>query len=743
VKPSIHRFAVLGVLAAAACAPAVPVAEGPAPAGVRQAPPPPLPAREIQFPAFTETALPNGMRLIVVENRALPLARVDLHVRSGSAQDPADRLGTAELVASLLDKGTERRTAVEIAETIEGVGGTLSASADRDDVTVRVGVLSDQLPLAFDLLSDVALRPAFPAGELETMRGRQLSALQAAMGNPGFLAGRAFSRVVYGDRHPYGTSQTPETVRALGREDLVRFHRAHFTPGNALLVVSGDVTPERARELAARYFGDWSGGAPASGAVPAPGMPDATRIHLVHRPGSVQTNILVGHPALTPDNPDYYAVQVLNMVLGAGNNSRLEQVLREQRAWTYSARSAFTRPRGTGVYQANTEVRTEVTDSAAAELLAQLRRIRDEAPTAAEVEAAKAFLTASFPGRLETPVQVASQLATTRLLGLPAEHLTGYPERIRAVTVADLQRVAREYLHPDRAAVVVVGDARQVLPGLEAIAPVSLYDVEGSPLERAALEVRAAAERFSAAGLQPVVLALGVVFQGSEVGSTTLTLARDGEVWVAAQEAQVGPTVQRSETRFTGEFAPLSMLQSVQAGPVQGEVELRVEEGRIRGHAKLPPQAGGEREVDEALVAGTIFTGMETWLLAAAALAPGREIIVPLFDPTGERGDRHLHRRGGGGGHGRGRHLPGAPGGDDGGRAGGDALPARRRAAPAREAGGRRPAGGHRAPVHPVAVSGGGVGRGVPRGWRGPSPFRPFAAAKAACTGYAPGLASR
>jgi zinc protease len=629
-----HRLVVLGVLAAAACAPSPGPAVGPA-AGDRATPPAPLPARPIQFPAFSETALPGGMRLIVVRNHSLPLARLDLYLAGGSVHDPAGRAGLAELTASLLDKGTATRSALEIAETIEGVGGTLSASAGTDFATVSSSVLSDHLPLAFQLVSDVVTAAAFPEEELETMRRRQLTGLQASMGQPGFIAARAFARIVHGAAHPYGAAQTPESVRAITREEIAAFHRARYVPGNALLVVSGDVTPEQARALAERHFGGWSGAGAAAALPPAPAAPGALRIHLVHRPGSVQSNILAGHPGLTPENPDYYAVQVLNMVLGASGNSRLERILRGERGWTYSARSLFSRPAGTGVFQANTEVRTAVTDSAVAGLLAELRHIRDEAPTAAEVEAAKAFLTASFPGRLETPVQVASQLATTRLLGLPAEHLTGYPERIRAVTVADLQRVAREYLHPDRAAVVVVGDARQVLPGLEAIAPVSLYDVEGSPLERAALEVRAAAERFSAAGLQPVVLALGVVFQGSEVGSTTLTLARDGEVWVAAQEAQVGPTVQRSETRFTGEFAPLSMLQSVQAGPVQGEVELRVEEGRIRGHAKLPPQAGGEREVDEALVAGTIFTGMETWLLAAAALAPGREIIVPLFDPTG------------------------------------------------------------------------------------------------------------
>jgi zinc protease len=488
VNRALRGLAVVAALAAAACAPAGSPLPAPEPAAApRAAPPPPLPPREIRFPAFAGSTLPNGLRLIVVENRSLPLARVDLHVASGSAADPAGREGTADLVAALLDRGTATRSAAEIAGQIEGVGGILSAGAGADAIVARASVLSEHLPLAFELLGDVVLRPAFPVEELETARRRQLSALQAAMGRSGFIAGRTFARLVHGPGHPYGTAPTPETVRAVTRDDLAAFHRTHFVPGNALLVVSGDVDPAEARALAERHFGGWSGAAPPRarpGALPEPGE---TRIHLVHRPGAVQSTIVAGHPGLAADHPDHDAVEVLNTVLGAGGDSRLERVLRAQHGWTYGARSRFSRPVGTGTFQASTEVRTAVTDSAVAELLSLLRGMREAPPAASEMEAALGFLTASFPGRLETPGAVASQLADALLLGLSPEHLTGYTERIRAVDAAGVHRAAQRWLHPDRTVVVVVGDASAVLAGLRRIAPVSLYDLQGNPLDEGSL----------------------------------------------------------------------------------------------------------------------------------------------------------------------------------------------------------------------------------------------------------------
>lgn len=460
----------------------------PAAAAAQATPPAPLEQRPIRFPQFTETQLPNGLRILVVENHALPIANLNLYVRSGSGADPADKLGLAQMTAAVLDKGTATRTAVQIAETVEGVGGSMSAGADLDNTTVSVGVLSDQLPLAFELLSDVVLRPSFPQQEIETSRAQQLAALRAALGSPGTLASRMFERQVFGAGHPYGRRSTPQTVAALTRDDLVAFHRTHFVPGNALLVVSGDVTPAQAQELAQRWLGEWTGGPVPQDAFPTPPAREGAGIYLVHRPNSVQSSIYVGHVGLTPDDPDYYAVQVLNMVLGLSGDSRLEEILRGRHGWTYSARSRFTRQLGGGAFIANSDVRSAVTDSALAELMVQLRRIRDEPVPQEELERAKSFLVASFPSTMETPSQAAGQLATTRLLNLPPEHLTQYTQRVGAVTAADVQRVAREYLQPERAVLVVVGDATQVLEKIRPIAPVNVFDTEGRPLDPATLQ---------------------------------------------------------------------------------------------------------------------------------------------------------------------------------------------------------------------------------------------------------------
>lgn len=460
----------------------------PAAAAAQSAPPPPLEQRPIQFPRFAESQLPNGLRLLVVENHALPVANLNLYVRSGASSDPAEKLGLAQMTAALLDKGTATRTALQISETVEGVGGSMSAAADQDNVTVSVGVLSDQLPLAFELLSDVVLHPTFPQQEMETARAQQVAALRAALGTPATLASRMFERQVYGGDHPYGRRSTPQTVAALTRDDVVAFHRVHFVPFNALLVVSGDVTPAQAQELARRWLGEWQGGAAPQDAYPTPPARERAQIYLVHRPNSVQSSLYVGHVGIRPDDPDYYAVQVLNMVLGLSGDSRLEEVLRGQHGWTYGARSRFGRQPGGGTFSANTDVRSAVTDSALAELMVQLRRIRDEPVPQDELDRAKSFLVASFPASVETPSQAAGQLATTRLLGLPAEHLTQYTQRVGAVTAADVQRVAREYLQPDRAVLVVVGDAAQVLEKIRPIAPVSVFDVEGRPLDPATLQ---------------------------------------------------------------------------------------------------------------------------------------------------------------------------------------------------------------------------------------------------------------
>jgi zinc protease len=444
----------------------------------------------MEFPPFQETVLPNGLRVIVVEQHDQPVVNANLFIRTGSAADPEAKAGLASLMADVLTKGTPTRTARQISSTIEGVGGSISSAAAEDYVVVSDDVLREQLPLALDLLADVALHATFPANELEIARTRELSALQVSLSQPADVAQRRFERELYGASHPYSHAPLPATVKAITREDLAGFHDRFFRADNALLVVSGDVSTAQVQELARKDFGAWKGGGAPQVAFVDPPARQATTIYLVNRPGSVQSNILVGDVAIRPGNPDYYPLQVMNQIVGGGTDSRLFTILREQKGWTYGAYSQVTRPKDVGYFVANAEVRTAVTDSALTEMLHQLRRIRDEPISPEELNAARSFLVGSFPLRIETASQIASQVARNRLLGLPAEELLSYRDRIQAVTAADVQRVAREYVRPDQAVIVVVGDAAQIYPRLQGIAPIVLSDVQGKPMQPADLTVK-------------------------------------------------------------------------------------------------------------------------------------------------------------------------------------------------------------------------------------------------------------
>lgn len=465
----------------------VPAAASAAPAPFPTTPPPPLAERPLDFPPYVESTLPNGMSLIVIEHPSQPLADVTLYVNGGSSGDPVERAGLADLTAEMLTKGTEARTATEISEAIERVGGGLSSSAGADWVSISANVLAEHLPLAMELVAESATEPTFPEDELELARRRALSSLQSAMGQSSAIASWIFARAIYGEQHPYGFHAEPGSVSAVTRQEIVDYYNRFFKANNAMLVVAGDVDATEVRRLAVDAFGGWEVERIPFVSFPGVPQPPATEILLVNRPGSAQTNIVIGNPGFEPTSPDYFPLLVLNGVLGGTPDARLFRVLREEKGWTYGSYSRFTRPREVGYFSATAEVRPEVTDSAVSEMLHQIRQIRDEAVPAEELESTKGFLAGSFPLRIETAGQISRQVATTRLLGVPTTYMTEYRERIQAVTAADVQRVARQYLDPDHTVIVVVGDASDLMPRLEAIAPVRLYDVEGNPLDEADL----------------------------------------------------------------------------------------------------------------------------------------------------------------------------------------------------------------------------------------------------------------
>lgn len=467
-------------VAAAAASLSVPVAARPAAA--QPEPPPPLPARPIRFPAFETFTLENGLRVAVIPYGTQPVVSARLYARGGGwSADPPGKAGLARLAATVVTRGTATRSAPEISELIEGVGGSLTANAGQEFFNVGTTVLVDHVELGFELLADVIRNATFPEEEVELARRQMLSALQADLGDAEAVATRVFEAVIYGEDHPYGQSATVAAAQGLTRDDLIAFRDRVLIPDGAILIVAGRLDRARVEALVRGHFGDWTGGERVVPEVPEPRERTETEIYLVHRPGSVQSVVIAGNLGISAASQDYFPLVVATQVLG-GNEGRLMDILREERGWTYGAYATFNRPSRRGRFLAQAEVRTEVTDSAVAEILTQLRRLGEEPVPDAELEEAISYLAGSFPLRMETADQVAGQLSGPLLLGLPLEDVTEYPEKVRAITREDVQRVAREYMRPDRVAIVVVGDAAALHERLAAIAPVRLLDVEGNPL---------------------------------------------------------------------------------------------------------------------------------------------------------------------------------------------------------------------------------------------------------------------
>ncbi len=598
-------------------------------------PPEPLRERLLAFPEHEEFTLDNGLRVIVLSYGGQPVMSARLYLPGGRAGEAAGQAGLASLTADVITRGTTTRTAEEIAETIEGVGGSLSASAGQDFLTISATTLTEHRSTAFELLEDVVEHAVFPEEEVELARRQTLSGLQAELGQPQSLASRRFAAIVFGEDHPYGFRATPETVQALGRDDLVEFRDRTVRPEGALLVVAGRVEREEIETLLRRHLGEWTGAGTPLPEPPQPEERDETRIYLVHRPGSAQSVVSLGHLGIEPGNPDYFALQVTNRVLGGGSDARLFQILREEKGWTYGAYSQFTRPAGRGHFMAQAEVRPEVTDSTVVEILDQIRRIREEPVPAEELEGAKSFLAGSFPLRLETADQVAGQLASTLLLGLPLEHLTEYPERIREVDAEDVRRAAARYIDPERAAVIVVGDGAQLGDRLEALAPVEYFDVRGAPLAREdVLAGEEVGSSWDGERLEEGERRYEVYVQGEPMGTAEYALERRDGDWLSRVLISSMGSTQETVLRFSSDFVPKAVTQEVSQGPMQIAADLVVEDGRLLGSVDLPEDLGGRREYDQELPAGTLFPGMEEYALAVADLKEGVDLLVTYLDLT-------------------------------------------------------------------------------------------------------------
>lgn len=438
-------------------------AAAPAAAQVRdwptETPPRPLAARDVKFPPYEIRTLPNGMQIVVVLHHEQPVVSLRMLVRAGSASDPVGKPGIAALTASLLDQGTTTRTAEQIADTIDSIGGGLGAGAGSDLSFANVVVMKDSFALGLDLLSDVVRNPAFDQAEIERQRQQALSGLTVSAQDPDYVATMVFDRLVYGF-HPYGlpNTGTPQSLPTITAADLHAFHDRYFAPNNSILAVVGDVTAEEAFAATERVFGSWA----RKDVLPAPVAeppPPTRRVVIIDKPDAVQTEIRVGQLIIPRKHPDYTSMDLAIKILGGEGSNRLHRVLRSERGLTYGAEADMQALKQAGDFAADTDTRTETTAEVLRLIVDEIMRLQRERVNDRELSDAQAYLAGSFPLTIETPDAIAAQVLNALFYELPLSDLETYRERVNAITPDDIQRVARQYLKPDRLAVVLVGNA--------------------------------------------------------------------------------------------------------------------------------------------------------------------------------------------------------------------------------------------------------------------------------------------
>ena len=456
-----------------------------APAALRSARPLPGPPREYQFPRFFRRRLTNGVELVVAPVSKLPIATVVVLVDAGAICDPENREGTAQLAARLLLEGTEKSDGAELTERFERLGATIDAEADWDSAVVTMTALTEHLPAAFDLLGEVLTTPAFRAREVSRLKAERMAELLQLRAEPRGLADELFGRFLYKPisryARPEGGDET--SVDSIVREIVLTFYDARYLPGNTTVIIAGDVTVERAEELARHALGDWTGGVVGKITSDDSPGPLGRGVHLIAKGDAPQSELRIGHVGIPRNHPDFFPVNVMNAVLGGLFNSRINLNLREVHGYTYGAFSAFEWRRQAGPFVVSTAVRSDITDAAAREILIEIDRIRAEAISPDELSLATSYLEGVFPIRFETTAAIAAALSVLEIHDLPDDYYDRYRDHVRAMTVDQILHAAQRYLHPDALQMVVVGDPATVRGPLEKLGfgPTTMYDTLGRP----------------------------------------------------------------------------------------------------------------------------------------------------------------------------------------------------------------------------------------------------------------------
>ncbi|HEX5708358.1 MAG TPA: pitrilysin family protein [Pyrinomonadaceae bacterium] len=451
--------------------------------------PKPGPEPSLTLPAIERRTLSNGLEVLVVRHAELPVVNMNLVVKTGGAADPADRAGLASMTASMIDEGTTRRSALDISNELASIGASLNTGAGWDSSSASLLSLKRHLDRALDIFADVVISPSFPENEMRRLRDQRLTSLKQRRDDATAIASVVYPTIIYGRAHPYGHSLIGDETSVAGYTagDVRKFYDTYYRPNNAALVVVGDVTAAEIVPKLERAFGRWERGhVPAVDVTAAPQERTRNVIYLVDRPGAAQSVLNIGHIGVPRSNPDFFPLLVMNQLLGGQFISRVNLNLRENKGYTYGARTAFDYRRGAGPFMASAGVQTAVTKESVAEFIKELRGVRGEMPvTPEELAYAKQSLTRGFPRTFETPANIATRLEDIVIYELPDDYFNNYVARVNAVTLEDLTRVANRYVNPTRLAILVVGDRKVIEKGLRELEDISneivVVDSEGRP----------------------------------------------------------------------------------------------------------------------------------------------------------------------------------------------------------------------------------------------------------------------